>query len=493
VGKIQVPFFSAIFYHRGLTAAAADPFLFPGHVSRASNRAFSGPIVSSSQLARAPVFASNRAVMSSPSGSPTYCVIGAGPSGLTAAKNLIQAGLRVECIERQDDVGGNWYFGSPASSVYQSTHLISSKRLTEYTDFPMPADYPPYPSHAQALEYLRSYARRFGVYASIRFNTSVARIEPCESGWNVTLADGESRLYAGVVIANGHHWDPHTPQYAGEWLGESMHSRDYKTAERMRGRRVLIVGAGNSGCDIAVEAAQHAAAAFHSLRRGYHYLPKFLNGKPIDVCGERLLRWRLPLWLRRAIAGRMVKVALGEPRSFGLPTPDHRLFETHPIVNSQMFYYVGHGRIRVKPDVQTLCGDRVRFVDGSQESIDLVIYATGFRLSFPFIDNRHLNWRDGCPRLFLNVFHPQHDGLFVAGMIQPDSGAWGLVDLQSQLIACYLAAREREPSRAARFRRLAAAPRDLSGGIRYVRSPRHALEVEHFGYRRQLEKLLADF
>ena len=427
------------------------------------------------------------------SSSNIYCVIGAGPSGLTAVKNLRQAGLRCECLERQHDLGGNWHYGSQASSVYESTHLISSKRLTEYTDHPMPDDYPEYPSHVQALEYLGGYARRFDLRESIRFGAPVSRVEPAADGWDVTLAAGETRRYAGVIIANGHHWDPQYPSYPGQWSGDAIHSRDYKTPEILRGRRVLVVGAGNSGCDIAVEAAVNARAVFHSARRGYHYLPKFLFGKPIDQCGERLLRLGLPLWLRRTIAEQMVRVALGKPERFGLPRPDHQLYESHPIVNSQMLYYVGHGKIRVKPEVRLLAGDRVEFVDGSVEPIDLIVYATGFRLSFPFIDRERLNWRDGCPRLFLNVFHPREERLFVAGMIQPDSGAWGLVDLQAQLIARYLAAIEREPARAARFRRAVAESPDLSGGIHYVRSPRHVLEVEHFSYRRRLEKLLAAF
>jgi hypothetical protein len=159
-----------------------------------------------------------------------------------------------------------------------------------------------------------------------------------------------------------------------------------------------------------------------------------------------------------------------------------------------MLYFVGHGKIRVRPEVQTLAGLRVEYVDGASDAIDLIIYATGYRLSFPFIDRAHLNWRDGCPRLFLNVFHPRHERLFVAGMIQPDSGAWGLADLQTQLVARYLAALDQAPARAARFRRaLVATGPDLSGGIHYVGSPRHALEVEHFSYRRRLERLLAEF
>jgi cation diffusion facilitator CzcD-associated flavoprotein CzcO len=424
-----------------------------------------------------------------------FCVIGAGPSGLTAAKNLKQRGISLDCFEREDDVGGNWYFGKPCSSVYQSTHLISSKRLTEFTDFPMPDEYPPFPSHQQVLEYLRAYARKFGLYDDITFRTSVLRVEPAGDGWDVTLSDGQPpRRYRGVIIANGHHWDPLMPEFAGGFDGQMIHAHDYKTPDVLRGRRVLVVGAGNSGCDIAVEAAQNATATFHSLRRGYHFLPKFLLGKPIDVCGERLLRWRLPLWLRRTVSSVLVKVALGSPQRYGLPKPDHKLFETHPIINSQLLYYVGHGAIRVKPHVERLCGDRVRFTDGSEEQVDLIVCATGYKLSFPFIDQQHLAWHDGQPQFYLNVFHPRHDHLFVAGLIQPDSGLWGLADYQSQLIASFITSIERDPPTAAWFRRLkATAHEDLGHGIDYVDSPRHAIEVEHFSYRERLKRLLKKF
>ena len=423
-----------------------------------------------------------------------YCIIGAGPSGLTVLKNLRQQGIAAECLERNDGVGGNWYYGTPTSSVYKSTHLISSKTLTEYVDFPMPDSYPEFPSHAQALAYLRSYARSFALYEQIQFRTCVERLEPAGDLWQVTLAGGETRLYRGVIIANGHHWDARWPEYPGNFVGQTLHSSQYKTPDVLTDRRVLVVGAGNSGCDIAVEATQRAARTFHSARRGYHYLPKFLRGKPIDVCGERLLRWRFPLWLRRAITAGMVKLALGSPQDFGLPKPDHRFLETHPIINSQMLYYVGHGDITPKPDIAELCDDHVRFVDGSSERIDVIIYATGFKLTFPFIDRSLLNWHDGRPQLYLHVFHPEYNNLFVAGMIQPDSGQWGLVDYQAQLIARFIRALKDDPLGAKRFQRRKAAERvDLGGGIHYVGSQRHTLEVEHFSYRNRLKKLIAEF
>jgi hypothetical protein len=425
------------------------------------------------------------------------CVVGAGASGLTALKTLREHGFRVDCLEKEDAVGGTWRYGKPGSSVYRSAHLISSKLLTQFPDFPMPEDWPEFPSQEQALEYLRSYAAHFDLYDAIQFNTSVAKIEPLDetaSAWKVCLSSGEERVYRNVIIANGHHWDPNWPTYPGKFDGTVLHSSQYKTPEVLNGRRVLVVGAGNSGCDIAVEAAQFAQATFHSLRRGYHFVPKFIKGKPADRCGEFLLRWHAPLWLRRRIAGRLVHTALGRPEDYGLPAPDHKLLETHPIVNSQLLYFVGHGRIKPKPEIAEFSGRTVRFVDGSSEEIDIVVFGTGFRISIPFIDPRILNWKGGKPELYLNVFHPRFDNLFVAGLIQPDSGIWGLVHYQAQLIARFLKAQRERPSLANRFRRLKARTNgNLGHGIKYLKTPRHMIEVEHYSYGRKLQKLCAKF
>lgn len=424
-----------------------------------------------------------------------FCIIGAGSSGLTAAKNLREQGLACDVLEREDDVGGNWYFGKPHSSVYRSVHLISSKPMTEYTDYPMPAEYPDYPGHAQVWEYLRSYARHFGLYEHIEFNTSVADVRPvnenqADSPWDVELNDGSVRRYRGVVVANGHNWDPRWPDIPNKFRGVSLHSGEYKTPDVLRDKRVLVIGAGNSGCDLAVESAQNAAVTLHSTRRGYHYYPKYFLGRPADQVGEGMLRWRLPLWLRRLSGGLLVKLVMGRPQDYGLPAPDHRLFETHPIVNSQMLYYVGHGEIQPMPDVQELREQSAVFVDGREEAIDVVIFATGFKISFPFIDVRHLNWNGRRPDLYLNVFHPRYDTLFVIGLIQPDSGQFGLADCQARAMARFLAARQKHQSRADWFRqeKERSLP-ELSRGIHYVNSPRHLLEVEHFSYRKRLEKL----
>jgi len=421
-----------------------------------------------------------------------FCILGAGTSGLAVAKNFLQGNLPFDCLEREDDLGGNWNFGKPHSSVYASTHLISSKRLTEYTDYPMPEDYPEFPDHRQVLEYVRGYAENFGLNKHIQFNTAVEKIEPYDGGWRVLLASGEERLYRGVVIANGHNWDPQFPEYPGEFTGTVLHSAEYKTPDVLQGKRVLVVGGGNSGCDLAVEAAIHAEHAVMSWRRGYHVLPKFFKGKPIDQFSETMLSLRLPLWVRRLGAALAIRWVLGPPEQTGLPKPEHRLFESHPIINSRLHSQIGHGELTVRPDIAELQGDRVRFVDNTVEQIDVILYATGYRLSFPFLETKHLNWYDDRPNLFFNIFHPEHNNLFCAGLIQPDSGQWGLVDYQAQLIVRYLQAIEKNTSAARWFRRRKqTAVSQVSQKIRYLNSPRHRLEVEHFSYRKQLQKMLA--
>ena len=419
-----------------------------------------------------------------------FCILGAGSSGLAVAKNFRELGIPFDCLERERELGGNWRYGNSCSRVCQSTRLISSKRLTEYTDFPMPDDYPEHPSHELVWRYLRDYAVRFGIYTDIEFDTGIRWLEPLgESCWRVTLESGEQRQYRGMVIANGHNWDPRWPTYPGEFAGTTLHSADYKTPDVFAGRRVLVVGGGNSGCDIAVESARHASATFHSMRRDYQFLPRYFQGKPIDQCGEGLLRWRVPVRLRRWAARRVIRSVFGELVGSPNSTGDHEFLETHPIINAWHPHLVASGSIGVKPDVAELKSDRVRFVDGSEEQIDVIVFATGYKLSFPFLDPQHLPWQGERPRLYLNLFHPERDDLFVVGMIKPDSGQFGLVDYQAQLIGRYLQGLAQGKKSACQLRqeKREGSP-VLNGGIQYVDSPRHFLEVEHFSYRRRLQR-----
>ena len=413
----------------------------------------------------------------------TICVLGAGACGLVATKKLLDAGLEPVTYEKNPELGGNWLYGSPGSSVYRSTHLISSKRLTEFRDFPLPGDWPPYLHHEQALEYLRRYADRFGLRQHIHFGVEVTRCEREADGrWRVETTEG-TRIFDGLVVANGHHWKPSFPRFEGSFDGEVVHSHDYKIPDSFRGKKVVVVGAGNSGCDIAVELASVAAKVFHSTRRGYWYIPKFVFGQPADAYGDRLRRLGLPARIFQLLTKQSIRMVLGPPERFGLPKPDHDLFETHPIVNSQLYYAIGHGRLTPKPDIARLDGHKVVFADGSEEEVDVLLCATGFEIVFPFLDDGYLNLRNGLPVFYKNLVHPHIENLFFLGLIQPNSGLWFLAELQAELAAKALA----HPSP-----RLRAAVMDRQDThyYNYIQSRRHHLEVDYLLYERDLRKLL---
>ncbi len=423
-----------------------------------------------------------------------YCIIGAGAAGITAAKNLKEQGIDFDLIEREDNIGGTWNYGRPCSAIYKSVHMISSREFSEYTDFPIPKDHPTYLRGDQALAYLRSYARHFGIDSHAEFGRTITSIAPVPGSahWDVTLDQDERRRYRGVLVSNGHLCRPQWPEYPGSFDGVQLHSSQYKTPEVLKNKRVLVVGAGNSGCDIAVEAVHHAQSVFHSTRRGYFYWPKFLFGIPADRWAEMPLKLRMPLWMRRFFGERLLRLTTaGQPEDYGLPKPDHKLFESHFIINSTLFYHLGHGDLTAKPDVRELRGDRVMFADGTEEPVDVIVYATGFQLSFPFLDQQHLQWNKSQPRLRLNIFDPQHPNLFFIGLFQTSTGNWPLMDYQSQLVSRYLRARQEQPEKAARLEhRLEQDDRQLKGGIRFMNSPRHSIEVEHFAYRQKLQRLI---
>ena len=273
-----------------------------------------------------------------------FALVGAGPIGLCVARALAQHGIPYVQFESANAVGGNWRDG-----VYETAHIISSRKTTEFSDYPMPADYPDFPSGAQMLAYLQDYARHYDLEKNIAFGTTVRDARPVFDGgaerWELTFADGARRVYKGVIACVGHHWDRRWPSYPGTFGGELIHSKDYKTPEQLRGKRVLVIGGGNSACDIASEAARVAASSHLSNRRGYWFLPKTLFGVPLV---ELIPPWA-PLWLQRIGLRAALAVAVGDYARYGLQKPDHAIFEHHPTINSELLHYVKHGRITPHP------------------------------------------------------------------------------------------------------------------------------------------------
>jgi thioredoxin reductase len=426
------------------------------------------------------------------------CVIGAGASGLAAVKNLREHGFAVDCYERETSVGGAWNWRHDRSPVYAGTHLISSRPLTEFPDFPMPDTWPDYPHHTQVLSYLQRYAEHFGLSEHVWFGTEVVAVTPVGDRWDVTTRStgggGASRTqrYAAVVVANGHNWAPRRLDVPGTFDKELIHASAYKDPAVLRNRKVLIVGGGNTGCDIAVDAAQHAATVWHSTRRGYWYAPKYVAGRPADQVNAGTLKWRLPLRWRQWIFQRVLRLTVGDLTRYGLPAPDHRPFESHPIVNSQLPYYLGHGRIIPVPDVARLDGSAVELAGGRRIDPDLVITATGYRPRFEFLAPDLLDTdEDGRPDLHLHAFARRHPTLAVIGLIQSDGGLFPVAHWQSVAVARWLRLRVADPVRAAAVQQKESTrPIRTWARQRVVPGPRHWFEVGNTDYLRVLDDLL---
>lgn len=414
------------------------------------------------------------------------CVIGAGPSGLSVAKNLKDLGIPFDGYDGSEDVGGLWNINNKRSTVYESAHLISSKKMTEFKDFPMGDDVADYPSHRELFKYFNDYANHFGLKEHYTFNTLVNKTVRNEEGnWEVTLSNGETKVYKHLIVANGTLSEPNIPAFKGDFTGEIMHSCKYKTNDIFKDKRVLIVGAGNSGCDIAVDAIHRAKKVSMSLRRGYYFIPKYIFGKPIDTVGGA----KLPANMKRKVDGFILKMFLGKPEKFGLPKPDYKLYESHPVVNSLIIHHLGHGDIDIKKDIDYFEGKTVHFIDGTSEEYDLILLATGYKLHYPFLSKEDLNWKENKPDLYLQIFHPEYNNLFIMGMVEATGLGWEGRNEQGVLIANFIKELEKNSEKAKRFiAKKKNTNVDLRGGYNYIKLDRMAYYVHKDTYRRKVNQ-----
>ena len=420
---------------------------------------------------------------------PVVGIVGAGPAGLSAAVALKAQGIPFEIVDAGDGVGGIWDIHRAETPMYHAAHFISSRTQSGFRDFPMPADYPDYPRHDQILRYVRAYADHHDLTRHVRLGTRVERASPLADGgaWEVECDTGERRRWDALVVASGTTWEPNLPQVPGAFDGEQMHSFAFRSGDVFQGKRVLVVGGGNSGADIACEAARRSERAFISLRRGYHFVPKYFFGKPADVFAHE--GPRLPWRLEEIVFGFLVnKIMVGDLANYGLPRPDHPILRTHPIMNTQILHHLGHGDLEYRPDVKELRGRSVLFVDGRQEEVDLIVWATGYQRRFPFLDERVGQGGEKKLDLYLELFHRTHPGLFFMGIFETDGAAYELFGLQAEAVARYLAARRNAPEVVSRFDRARATARpDLHGGRPYLESLRHAYYVRGDVYTRALK------
>lgn len=414
------------------------------------------------------------------------CVIGAGPSGIAAAKNLLEQKFEVTVYDYGKEVGGNWVFSEETShsSVFETTHIISSKSLSQYDDFPMPADYPDYPSHKQLAEYFQHYAHHFNLYDHIQFNTLVEHCELDDSKrWHVTTNSNgvkKTEIFDALAVCNGHHWKPRYPEYPGKFTGKLIHSHDVKKFSVFADQRVLVIGGGNSACDVAVESSRFSKSTDISWRRGYWVVPKFIFGKASDTVGG-LIRF-LPSFIWRKSTSWMIQMLQGKNSKYGLPDPEADFGFHHPTVNSELFYFLRHGKIKPRPDIDHYEDSKVFFKDGSTDDYDVIVACTGYYISHPFFDSNFIDYSQGDVPLYLRMFHPQIDNLYFIGLFQPLGCIWPGAELQSKLMAKELAGKWKRPTDVTQLADHEVKHPDFD----QIKTPRHTITVNYHAFRKRL-------
>ncbi|TMD66145.1 MAG: NAD(P)/FAD-dependent oxidoreductase [Chloroflexi bacterium] len=410
------------------------------------------------------------------------CIIGAGSSGIAAAKVLKDHGIPFDCYEVSDRIGGNWAYDNPngMSSAYKSLFINTSKPRMQFSDYPMPERYPIFPHHTQIAEYFNNYVEHFGVKQYIRFNTTVTLATLLTGGgWEITLQDGSTHRYRALLVASGHHWDPRWPYppFPGQFDGVIIHSHSYKQPDEYADKHVLVVGFGNSSVDIAAEASRVSAMTYLSVRRGCHVIPKFIMGKPLDQLYAPDL---LPFAWQLKIYGAIVRLNVGKVTDYGLPEPDHQVGQAHPTVSSDILNRIAHGRIKVKANIQRLDGDGVIFTDGTREHIDRIIYCTGYKVTFPFFKPEVIEVKNNDLPLFKRVFHPRYRDLFFIGLLQPLGAIMPLAELQSIWVSKYLLGEYTLPKDTEMQRDMEHERNEMRK--RYGNSPRHTMQVDFAPY-----------
>lgn len=413
-------------------------------------------------------------------GLPRVCIIGAGASGLALAKTLYQAGIPFDCFETSDRVGGLWAFKNKSgkSAAYRSLHANTSRDRTSYSDFPFPENWPDFPHHTQLAQYLDAYVDWFGFRDKIQFERTVESVRRRDEAiWEVTLNDGERRRYDAVCVASGQFWHPlwPDPRPPGGFAGVEIHSKDYVDPTEpldLRGKRVLVVGFGNSALDIACELGrkENCAMVYVSARRGRWVIPRQFGARAWDAfyphpalasagSSQRSLRTVLrslaPRRLREWIRLWRLEAAIGLPHQHGLAKPAEPYFEAWPVISSELYQRLAAGDLAVKPDVAAYEGPLVRFTDQSSAEVDAIIYCTGYKRAFPFLEPSFAEKRQDSASRWMQIVDPDQANLFFVGFTNPGCAVMPMSEQQAIFIRDMLLSRFAPPSQAAMRQELA--------------------------------------
>ncbi|KAK3750838.1 hypothetical protein RRG08_033654 [Elysia crispata] len=436
-------------------------------------------------------------------------IIGAGASGISAIKCCLDEGLLPVCFERTPAFGGLWrYTDIPVEGqgcVMKSTVINVSKEMMSYSDYPTPREFPVFMHNTQVLEYFKNYTEHFDLEKHIVYNTEVLWITKAENfpkygQWKITTRDissGEEKTdtFDYVIVCTGHHAEKHVPAFPGleEFEGKVIHSHEYRKPQGFEDKRVLIVGIGNSGGDVAVELSRYSKQVFLSTRQGTWIFNRVsAMGLPLDM----LLTTRFMTYLKDQFSFYLANMFVSWRLNKRI---DHKLYSLqprygplhqHPMVNDDMPNRIICGAVKVKTDVKRFTATGVEFVDGTAEDgIDVVVLATGYSFGFPFIDKEVIDVIDNEIDLYQNVFVPDLDRhtMAIIGCVQPFGAVCPVAEMQCRAAVRVFKRKAFLPS-AAEMRQAIRAQHAFNTQ-RYAPSRRHSIQVEIIPYMDQLAQL----
>lgn len=412
-------------------------------------------------------------------------IIGGGAAGLINAHRFQAAGAEVTIFEIGTKLGGLWVFNNDSgrSSAYQSLHINTTREATHFDEFPFRGESKLFPSHEDMAKYLNDFADECQLRERTRFQAEVTKVEPVvseEDGtrvlrWSLTAADGFESVFDAVVIATGHLTEPKVPDSLRSFGGELLHSHHYETPDPYKGKRVMVIGTGNSALDIAGDLAVVAARTVISARSPELIMPKIIFGAPVGKLEGRFRKpWIprvVPFLVRRAIT----RVVHGRMETWGIQTPKGR---THPISHATLINHLAYDRAKVRPGIQQIDGNHVTFTDGVTEEFDTIIAATGYDLSFPFLSESIVQPDEGGSlNLYGRAVAPRWPGLYFAGFFNTTGlSNLRIDDYQSQ----WLVALETGATALPDFEEMAREIQEVKDwiGKHYPNTPRYAFELE---------------
>ena len=379
-------------------------------------------------------------------------IIGAGPAGLATAGCLAQRGMRAQVIEAAADVGASW------RGHYDRLRLHTLKAWSALPGMPFPRNTPRYPSRRQMVDYLDAYARRHGI--SPDFGERVLKVTAAGGGWTAVTASGKSHGARHMVVATGANRCPRMPDVEGRqlFMGAVLHSQAYRNATPFSGQRVLVVGLGNSGAEIALDLAQQGTSVALSVRSPQNIVYRDVLGVPVHLTA--LLLSQLPARWGDAVSVALRDMTVGDLRRWGIRTsamgPMRQVRETGraPLIDTGTVAAIRRGEIAVHPGIVRFLPHGVAFTDGSEAAFDAVIFATGYQAQVAqlFPDQPLALDADGLP--LQEVGAGIHAGLYFAGFdTHSPQGMLHRIALQARHIAGVIHAqtRGRLPIAAAAF------------------------------------------